>query len=123
MDTESKRGGTRPGAGRPKKDKHKEPTHVMRVPVSLVQRVQEMIDRHNRQQGQSAPPDRELNARPAPSPKKPKEREAEIPSIGLRVDIGDLGILPKAIQQAIIREYGSLERAHRAGVKAEDIEY
>lgn len=42
-------GGKRKGAGRPKlpKSKLKEKTKVMRVPVSLVETVQELIDRYN----------------------------------------------------------------------------
>jgi hypothetical protein len=43
------RGGARKGAGRPKlpKSKLKEKTKVMRVPLSLVETVEELIDRYN----------------------------------------------------------------------------
>lgn len=42
-------GGKRKGAGRPKlpKSKLKEKTKVMRVPVTLIDTVQELIERYN----------------------------------------------------------------------------
>lgn len=42
-------GGARKGAGRPKlpKSKLKEKTKVMRVPLSLVETVEQLIDRYN----------------------------------------------------------------------------
>lgn len=49
MKTTKTHGGKRKGAGRPKlpKSKLKEKTKVMRVPVTLVETVQELIDRYN----------------------------------------------------------------------------
>jgi hypothetical protein len=43
MSKSKKHGGTRPGSGRPQKAG--EPTVVMRVPVSLVEKVEKMIER------------------------------------------------------------------------------
>lgn len=39
-------GGKRAGAGRPKGTKRKEPTKPIRVPVSLVAQVEELIEKH-----------------------------------------------------------------------------
>jgi hypothetical protein len=46
-------GGARKGAGRPKlpKSKLKEKTQVMRVPVGLIEVVQDLIDRYNNSKG------------------------------------------------------------------------
>lgn len=42
MEKRSKRGGTRPGAGR----KKKEATVVVRIPVSLLDQVEQLVERH-----------------------------------------------------------------------------
>ena len=39
-------GGKRIGAGRPKGTKKKEPTKPVRVPVSLLPKVEELIEKH-----------------------------------------------------------------------------
>lgn len=46
----SKHGGPRKGAGRPKlpKSQLKEPTKVMRVPESLVPKVEQLIEKHKK---------------------------------------------------------------------------
>lgn len=45
-DIKQSHGGARPGAGRPKGTRKKEATKSIRVPLSLLPEVEEMIEKH-----------------------------------------------------------------------------
>jgi hypothetical protein len=118
----SNKGGKRPGAGR----KRGEPTVVVRVPVGVLAEVQALVRQHKEGTLKSVTESTAESVSNAVAPKvqalgvsPDADAGRPVESVDLKTVRKQLECLPRAEKRRLYKEYGSLDRAAEAGIRAE----